>query len=155
MIDPVVSLAHAIYSNKGVYAVLLGSGLSRAAGIPTGWEITLELIRRVAAAEGVTEVVDPAAWFRAAKGAEPDYSILLDALAATPDERRAILHGFISPTPEEIKAEIKVPTAAHRALARLVSGGWIRVIITPNFDRLTETALRDEGIEPTINRLGG
>jgi hypothetical protein len=62
MIDPLVSLAHAVYSSKGVYAVLLGSGLSRAAGIPTGWEITLELIRRVAVVEGVEEEIDdPAA----------------------------------------------------------------------------------------------
>jgi hypothetical protein len=153
VIDPLISLAHAIYSNKGVYAVLLGSGLSTSAGIPTGWEITLELIRRVAAAEGVKDDFAgdaAAAWFRSAKGAEPDYSDLLDRLAATPDERRAILHGFIAPTAEEIAAGTKVPTAAHRALARLVAGGWVRVIVTPNFDRLMETALREVGVEPTV-----
>ena len=103
MIDPLVSLAHAVYSNRGVYAVLIGSGLSRAGGIPTGWEITLELVRRVAVAEGVTEkLADPAAWFRTTKGVEPDYSDMLDTLATTREERRAIHHGFISPTPQEI-----------------------------------------------------
>lgn len=150
MIDPLVLLAHALYSNNGVYAVLLGSGLSRAAGIPTGWEITLELVRRVAAAEGVTEIADPAEWFRQTKGREPDYSDLLDMLAATPEERRAILHRFIAPTPEDVEAGLRVPTVAHRALARLAARGFIRVILTTNFDRLTETALRDAGVEPTV-----
>jgi hypothetical protein len=39
--DPLTQLAFSVYENKGVFAVLLGSGLSRAAEIPTGWEITL------------------------------------------------------------------------------------------------------------------
>ncbi len=41
MIDPVHSLAFSIQANPGVYAVLVGSGVSRAAKVPTGWEITL------------------------------------------------------------------------------------------------------------------
>ncbi|WP_158285587.1 hypothetical protein [Azospirillum sp. TSA6c] len=49
MSDPLLSLAHSVQSNKGVFAVLLGSGVSRAAGIPTGWELTFDLVRRLAA----------------------------------------------------------------------------------------------------------
>ncbi|HZX14078.1 MAG TPA: hypothetical protein VFF49_06730 [Thermodesulfobacteriota bacterium] len=48
MIDPIISLAFSIHSKKGIYALLLGSGASRAAGIPTGWEIVLDLIRKFA-----------------------------------------------------------------------------------------------------------
>ena len=48
MNDPVHSLAFTIQANRGVYAVLLGSGISRAAGISTGWEITLDLVRKLA-----------------------------------------------------------------------------------------------------------
>jgi len=48
MIDPILSLAVSVYHNKGVYSLLLGSGISRSAGIPTGWEIVLDLIRQVA-----------------------------------------------------------------------------------------------------------
>ena len=33
MIDPIHSLAFALQSNRGIYAVLLGSGVSRSAGI--------------------------------------------------------------------------------------------------------------------------
>jgi hypothetical protein len=48
-------LAFSMSENPGVYAVLLGSGVSRSAGIPTGWEITLELIRRAGIAAGAGE----------------------------------------------------------------------------------------------------
>ena len=56
--DPITQLAFSVYENKGVFAVLLGSGLSRSAEIPTGWEITLDLVRRVAVAQGVPEQSD-------------------------------------------------------------------------------------------------
>jgi hypothetical protein len=49
--DPLTQLAFPVYESKSVLAVLLGSGLSRAAEIPTGWKITLDLIRRVALVE--------------------------------------------------------------------------------------------------------
>ncbi len=45
---------------------------------------------------------------------------------------------------------MKVPTRAHRAIAEMVRAGHVRVIVTTNFDRLMENALRDAGIEPTI-----
>ena len=48
MISPTESLAFTIQASPGVYAVLAGSGVSRAAKIPTGWEITLDLVRRLA-----------------------------------------------------------------------------------------------------------
>lgn len=44
--------------NRGVYALLLGSGVSRAAGIPTGWEITMELVKRAGTAAGAGEQSD-------------------------------------------------------------------------------------------------
>src|SRR4051812_30108201 len=39
--DPLTQLSFSVYENRGVFALLIGSGLSRAAEIPTGWEITL------------------------------------------------------------------------------------------------------------------
>lgn len=46
MDNTLTSIAFALQSNKGVYALLLGSGISRSAGIPTGWEIVLDLIKK-------------------------------------------------------------------------------------------------------------
>jgi hypothetical protein len=148
--DPLTQLAFSVYENKGVFAVLLGSGLSRAAEIPTGWEITLDLIRRVALAQGVEEQRDWAAWYRERTGQEPDYSALLEELASSPEERRSILHSYIEPTEEDRDEGRKIPTVAHHALADLVRGGYVRVIVTTNFDRLMENALRERGMEPTI-----
>jgi hypothetical protein len=95
--DPLTQLAFSVYENKGVFAVLLGSGLSRAAQIPTGWEITLDLVRRVAEAQGMEPQTDWAQWYRDTTGAEPNYSVLLEELASSPDERRSILHSYIEP----------------------------------------------------------
>jgi hypothetical protein len=131
--DPLTQLAFSIYEGKGVFALLLGSGLSRAADIPTGWEITLDLIRRVALARGVEEQSDWAAWYREAAGDEPNYSSLLEELASSREERRSILHRYIEPSEEDRQEGRKVPTAAHRAIAELVQGGYIRVIVTTNF----------------------
>lgn len=150
MIDPITALAFSIYENKGVYCLLLGSGVSRPAEIPTGWEVTLDLVRRIGALQGVQDEADWAAWYRATFGAEPKYSELLDQLASTPDERRSVLHSYIEPNADDIVLGKKVPTRAHHAIARLVAAGHVRVIITTNFDRLIENALRENGVEPTV-----
>lgn len=150
MIDPLTALAFSIYENKGVYCLLLGSGVSRPAEIPTGWEITLDLVRRVAALQGVTSEPDWAKWYKTTFGSEPGYSELLDQLASTPDERRSVLHSYIEPSEDDIAAGRKTPTRAHQAIARLVAAGHVRVIITTNFDRLIENALRENGVEPTV-----
>src|ERR1035437_11081736 len=52
MIEPSLSLAVSVQSNPGVYALLIGSGVSRSSGVPTGWEIVVELIRRLAKLKG-------------------------------------------------------------------------------------------------------
>lgn len=149
-LDAVLTLAHAIYSGKGTYAVLLGSGVSRSARIPTGWDVTLELARRIAVLEGEDAGANPAEWYTAKYGAEPDYSQLLERLAPTTAERRRLLQEFFEPSAQEREEGAKLPTRAHRAVARLVARGLVRVILTTNFDRLMETALKDEGVEPTV-----
>jgi hypothetical protein len=150
MIDPLITLAFSVHSNKGVYAVLLASGISTAAGIPTGWEIVLDLIRKLAALEGADCEPDPYEWFTTKHGAKPDYSEILDALAKTPTERQRLLRGYFEPTEEERAEGLKVPTPAHKAIAQLAADGYIRVIVTTNFDRLQEQALEALGVSPTI-----
>lgn len=151
--DPITPLAFSIEQNPGVYALLLGSGLSSAAGIATGWGITMDLVRRVAEQQGEhgsRSDKEWAAWFRARTGMEPDYSTLLAVLGRTGPERQSIVASYIDPTPEDRALGLKRPTAAHKAIARLVASGHIKVVVTTNFDRLLENALRDEGVEPII-----
>jgi hypothetical protein len=148
--DAETKVAFSIFENKGVYAVLLGSGVSGAAGVPTGWDITLSLIRRIARAKGVSEQPDWEKWYREETHQQPEYSSLIHELALSASERRAILDGYIEPNEEDRRRKLKAPTRAHIALAKLVRAGYIRVILTTNFDRLMENALRDEGVEPTV-----
>lgn len=145
--DPVLLLAYALHTSPGVYALLLGSGVSSAAGIPTGWAITLDLVRTLAHLEGDEPGADPAAWYRGRFGTALDYSDLLHRLAATPAERQAIIARYIEPSDVERAQGLKVPTHAHRSLARLTATGCLRIIITTNFDRLMEQALTDAGVD--------
>lgn len=150
MIEPIHSLAFSIQANRGVYAVLLGSGISSSAKIPTGWDITLDLVRKLAAVSGKNCEPSPEEWYKETFGKAPDYSELLDVLAKTPSERQQLLRVYWEATEAEREEGAKQPTPAHRAIASLVSGGFIKIIITTNFDRLMETALADVGIAPTV-----
>lgn len=150
MIDPENQLAFSVAENPGVYALLIGSGVSRSAEIPTGWEVTLDLARRLAVAEGVDNQADWAAWYRERFAEEPSYSSILDKLTLTPAERRSILHNYIAASSADLEAGRRIPSIAHKAIACLVRDEFLKVIITTNFDRLLETAIRDIGIEPTI-----
>lgn len=113
--DPLTTLAHQMQRKKGTYALLLGSGLSRSASIPTGWDIVLDLIRRVAAARGVHIEDSPEAWFQTEFGGEPGYSELLGQLADTQAERSLIIRDYIEPAEEERDLGLKSPTDAHRS----------------------------------------
>lgn len=150
MIDPAVRLALALHSNPGAYAALLGSGISAAAGIPTGWQIVSDLIAKVARLEGAAIEGDPVDWYRSRYGQEPEYSSLLDELGRSPAERNLLLRGYFEPSPEDRRRGLRVPGEAHRSLAKLAAKGYISVFLTTNFDRLLEQALEDAGIVPTV-----
>ena len=150
MINPTESLAFSMHANPGVYAILVGSGVSRAAKIPTGWEITLDLVRKLAALRKETCEPDPERWYRNALGKDPDYSDVLDALCGTATERQQLLRGYFEPTDAEREEGAKQPTAAHRAIAALAASSVVRVILTTNFDCLVETALEDAGVPSTV-----
>jgi len=150
VLDPKISLAFAVHSNPGAYALLLGSGVSREAEIPTGWEVVLDLIERVAQLSDTDTQGDPVVWFRERDGREPNYSVLLEELAAEPAERQRLLRAYFEPDDDDREQGRKMPTAAHRAIAELVREGAIKVIVTTNFDRLLERALDDVGIVPTV-----
>lgn len=148
--DPISQIAFSVHRNKGVYALLLGSGVSRASGILTGWEILDDLIRQVGVLQGVDGLVDWSKWYQDKTGNAPDYSRVLEELTQCAAERRKILEDYIEPTNEDLEEGLKVPTKAHQAIAELVRRGYIKLLITTNFDRLLETALREKGVEPTV-----
>lgn len=145
-----------MHAQPGVYAVLLGSGVSTAAGIPTGWGVVRELVRRIAAANGgdsnvVQSAWDaPEAWWSENGDGELGYSTLLESLAPTAAARQGLLASFFEPDEEEREEQLKQPTKAHESIAELVKMGLVRVIITTNFDRLMERALEAAGVSPQV-----
>ena len=150
MIDPVHTLAISMQNSPGVYAVLLGSGISRPAGILTGWEVTLDLVSRLAAIQGENPEAALGDWYYTKYGTEPDYSDLLEEVGKTPTERQLLLRGYWEPSNEERENGKKKPTVAHHAIAALAAQGYVKVILTTNFDHLMEEALREADVEPTV-----
>ena len=124
--------------------------MSRAAQIPTGWEIVSDLLRKLATATGNTPGHDIERWYIEQYHEEPDYSKLLNELSKTPHERQKLLRPYFERDEQQRDEGIKRPTTAHKSIARLVAKGFIKVIVTTNFDRLIENALEDEGIVPTV-----
>ncbi len=145
-----VKLAFAMRDTPGAYAVLLGAGASVAAGMPSAWDVQQHLIERLAAAEGTSQIGDPHTWYQKRYGRPATYDDLLAALTSTPFERQAMLRSYFEPDKQEREDGRKQPTAVHRAIARLVAAGHVRIVLTTNFDRLMETALREAGVEPVV-----
>ena len=146
-VDPRVALATSLHAAPGLYAALAGSGMSRAAGIPTGWEVVQDLARKVALPEGVDLSVleqAPEEWFAARFGRDLRYDELLAELTRTDAERQAVLRSYFDPPPS-VGGPIE-PTAGHHALATLCSAGRVRVVLTTNFDRLIERAITEAGV---------
>lgn len=107
-LSQVVSLATSMHAQPGVYAVLLGSGVSTGAGIPTGWGVVRELVGRIAAASDskdpdAAKVAwdDPAAWWAEHGEGDLGYSTLLQQLAPLPAARQGLLSDFFEPSDEE------------------------------------------------------
>jgi hypothetical protein len=150
MIDPILSLTFSVYSNKGTYALLLGSGVSRSTGIPTGWEITVDLIRKLANVQKEDCEPNPEEWYEKKYKKLPNYSEILRLLTRRSAEQCQLLRPYFEPAEEEKERGLKIPTNGHKAIAKLVASGYIKVIITTNFDRLMEKALEEVGVHPTV-----
>lgn len=150
MVDKDMALTFSVRNNPGVYALLVGSGVSRGAEIPTGWEVIEDLIRKVAEADGEDPEPEPAEWYKDEYGDEPKYDNLLEQLAPSKEDRQALLKSYFEPTDDEREKGIKTPSQAHESIAWLVKQGYIQVIVTTNFDRLLEQALKEKGVTPTV-----
>lgn len=148
-LDPQIRAALALTARSGGHALLLGAGVSISSGVPSAWHVLQDLIRKVAATQHAVELEDPEEWWKNTFGLEPAYSTVLEQLANTRAERRALLESYFVPSSDETLDE-RAPIAAHRSIARLMGAGRIRIVLTTNFDRLLEQALSEVGVEPVI-----
>ena len=145
-IDPLDALATSMYASPGLYAVLLGAGMSLSAGQPSAWEILRSLIKEIAKSsdydlDGSKEL--PEDWWKEKTGEEPLYGTVLQHLAPTPGARQQVLQKYFKPSEDWQQPEI---SPAHEHLSELCAAGKIKVVLTTNFDRLTEQALSAKGV---------
>lgn len=141
MVGPFLALALSFFGNKGAYALLLGSGVSKDSQILTGWEIGLRFIQDVCRLVGEDPGGDPGAWFEERYGKPPTYSNVLEAFDPSQGGRSGLLRSHFEPTQEQREAGVKVPSVGHHAIAALAAEGYVRVVLTTNFDSLLEQAL--------------
>ena len=129
------------------YAVFVGAGFSKDAGIPSGWDVLIDTVKLVYLQE-VNLTEEEAKNLNAATiekwYLENDdinslgYSEILEVLFLGEIERQQYLGKYFIG---------KVPGEAHKELANLVSMGAIRFIFTTNFDNLIEKALEEKNID--------
>jgi len=150
MVDKRMALAFSLRNNPGVYALLVGSGISREAEVPTGGEVIDDLIEKVAKAEGEEPGSDLWEWYEEKYGEKPRYDELLEKWAPSKEDRQALLKSYFEPTEKEREQGVKTPSKSHESIAWLVKEGYINVIVSTNFDRLLEQALKQKGITPTV-----
>ena len=148
--DGLSRLAFLLSQTEGTYAVLLGSGISSAAGIPTGWGIAMDLIKQMAILVGEEASDDLEDWYRQKFGKPVNYSDIVEWFGGTQAERTRLLSSYIEPNEDDIRERRKKPTPAHRAIAKLAKYKCIRVIVTTNIDHLMELALADENVHPIV-----
>lgn len=145
MLDPIVSLSVAIAEAPGSYAVLVGSGASRDAGVPTGGEVFRLAVEDLFRLQQTTTAVPPQeeldAFLAELGDGEWTYSRLLEALTPDAATRRDYLAKHF---------EGREPAETHTLLAGLAADGLVTVFVTTNFDRLLEHALQARGIEPIV-----
>lgn len=139
IIDPILPLSISIVEGKGTYALFLGSGISKGAGIPTGSDLLEKTKKKLYMMDKKIETFDEEGylkWLDKKALNDMDYSNLLE-LFPSEEDRRVFLEPFF------VGVE---PSESHRIIALMVQKGWVKVIITSNFDRLMETALDEKKI---------
>src|SRR5271157_4208795 len=120
------------------YIILAGAGVSKDAGLPTGWDLMLATANVLYAAECPgEECIDLNRWFETSEYAQMSYSEIMDQLYRSPITQRDFLQKFLG------KRE---PGKAHNYIADLVKRQFVRAIVTTNFDRCIEMSIEQIGL---------
>src|SRR3954447_7591842 len=129
--DRLLTLAFALESNPAAYALLVGAGLSKGAGLPSAWDVITSLTAQLAQLRGQSPA-DPVEWYETTYGEKASYDLVLKRLAPAAFERQPLLRKQF----ETSEGSSGTPSPAHHAIADLVHLGAVNVVVTLNFDRL-------------------
>lgn len=139
-LNNIIPLSYNIADGKRRYVLFCGAGISRDAGIPTGWDILLETLKKIRnqeESEGKDYSKGEMEKFYEENLNDLTYSEVLESLYPSIEEQRA----FLKDQFQDISFG-----KSHKLIAEWVKEGLIRFIITTNFDSLLEQALDDAGL---------
>jgi NAD-dependent SIR2 family protein deacetylase len=128
----------------GGYAVLVGSGVSLEAGVPSGEQILRDTRERLYRTQESNDPAGPeelSVWLEENGFDQLGYSELLEAIFPAQQARRDFITAFFRDA---------APSPTHLVLADLAARGLLRVFITTNFDPLFEQALVARGLQPVV-----
>lgn len=141
-INPIISLAYNMADCSQKYVLFIGAGVSKDAGVPSGWDILIQTLQRMILQEdeGKRNVTkeDVEKFYKDKFEEKFGYSNIIGQLFPSNEEQRDYLKSFFRGV---------LPGEAHRFIAELVKEKLIKYIITTNFDTLIETALDDVGLK--------
>src|SRR5277367_213887 len=114
--------------------VFVGSGFSRAAGLPSSTSIASSLARKIQASGKEAREV----WSQLDKASEL-FEIVFGRARLVSD-----VQSILRTAPQD------TPSASHQLLASLVKHGFVRTIVTTNYDTLIEDACALQGAPITV-----
>jgi NAD-dependent SIR2 family protein deacetylase len=139
-INKLIPLSYNLANGKKKYVLFCGAGVSKDAGIPTGWDILLETLRHIRAqrdGESKEYTDKEMETYYEENFEDSTYSEIIESLFPSREEQREFLENLF---------ENKAPGKAHTLIAEWVKVGLIRFIITTNFDSLIEDSFDDAGL---------
>jgi len=139
-INPIFPLSYNLADGKKKYVLFCGAGVSKDAGIPTGWEILLETLRHIRTQEeGENKEYSGKEMetYYEENFEDSTYSEIIESLFPSTEEQREFLEKIF---------ENNALGKAHKLITDWVKADLIRFIITTNFDSSIEHSLDDAGL---------
>ena len=140
-INPIIPLAYNMADCSRQYVLFIGAGVSKDAGIPSGWDILLNVLKKIRQQDENTthnfSQEEMEIYYKEKHEEKFDYADIISSLYHSREEQR-----------EYLKNQFEGITSgeAHKLIAEMVNKNLIKFIITTNFDSLLEQALDDIGL---------
>jgi hypothetical protein len=145
--ERIKALAHSLVIKERRFVLFCGSGVSKDAGIPTGWDIlleTLKMLRHRNENQKLDYSYDKMEVYYNENYKNLTYSKIIEQTYPYPEDQRSFLQS---------KFEGKKPGPSHKLIAKWVKSELIKFIITTNFDNCLEKALDEEGLEGRYSKI--
>ncbi len=140
--------------------LLLGAGASVSSGVPGAGQLAEMAARWAYCREHGRATEDPSVtrsdwlpwlrehqWYQSAQAIGDHYPAIVEHLLLPRSERRRFFTAVLRST--------LPPSSGYQSLARLVGKGWVRTVLTTNFDDLIPRSLRAEASVVAVDEVSG